>query len=175
MDVDHATTLLSEDPAVYMSFFDWMRNSSKEKRLQTYDEYWRRLCQYFTIFAQRSVNQAVHGQMRRFLDGVFPTERKISRRAKKKSTLDVDDFSVLLRHHWIYSTFFRHGNMMVQQAVVKLWSSITGTRPGVMLPQNEFAGSAVTGTPRQRKRKFPIQSDLPQLVSLNDLPNTVCL
>jgi Protein of unknown function (DUF3435) len=63
---------------------------------------------------------------------------------------------------------------MVQQAVVKLWSSITGTRPGVMLPQNEFAGSAVTGTPRQRKRKFPIQSDLPQLVSLNDLPNTVC-
>jgi hypothetical protein len=71
---------------------------------------------------------------------VFPTERKISRRAKKKSTLDVDDFSVLLRHHWIYSNFFRH----------------------------------VTGTPRQRKRKFPIQSDLPQLVSLNDLPNTVC-
>src|SRR5467141_5407574 len=61
MDVDHATTLLSEDPAVYMNFFDWMQKSSKDKRLQTYDEYWRRLCQYFTLFAQRSVNQVVHG------------------------------------------------------------------------------------------------------------------
>lgn len=57
--------LLLEDQAIYMNFFDWMCKTSREKALQSYDEYWRRLCQYFELFARRSVNDDIHKQMRR--------------------------------------------------------------------------------------------------------------
>jgi hypothetical protein len=56
-----------------------------------------------------------------YLEQVFPSENKVSRHAEKKSTLAVDDFSVLLRHHWVYSSFFRHGSMVIQQAAIKPW------------------------------------------------------
>jgi hypothetical protein len=57
--------LLLEDQAIYMNFFDWMFKTSRGKVLQSYDEYWRRLCQYFELFARRRVNDDVHKQMRR--------------------------------------------------------------------------------------------------------------
>ena len=57
--------LLLEDQAIYMNFFDWMFKTSRKKVLQSYDEYWRRLCQYFELFARRSVNDDIHKQMRR--------------------------------------------------------------------------------------------------------------
>ncbi|KAJ5887370.1 hypothetical protein N7495_007411 [Penicillium taxi] len=107
---DYVEYLLLEDQAIYMNFFDWMFKTSRKKLLQSYDEYWRRLCQYFSLFARRRVSDAVHEQMRRFLDNVFPAERKIARRMKQKNTLDVDVFCVTYRHHWVHSTFFRHGN-----------------------------------------------------------------
>lgn len=62
---DYVDYLLLEDQAIYMNFFDWMSKTSREKVLQSYDEYWRRLCQYFELFAHRSVNDDVHKQMRR--------------------------------------------------------------------------------------------------------------
>jgi hypothetical protein len=43
LDVDYVTHLLSEDPPIYRNFFDWMLKTFKEKRLQSYDDYWRRL------------------------------------------------------------------------------------------------------------------------------------
>lgn len=54
-----------------------------------------------------------------------------------------------------------------------------------MLPQTESTGarvseatdahtSAATEAPRQCKRKSTFQSDLPQLMSLDHLPNTAC-
>lgn len=52
-----------------MNFFDWMSKMTRKKRLQTYDEYWRRLCQYFELFAHRRVNDDVHKQMRRAYRG----------------------------------------------------------------------------------------------------------
>ena len=57
--------LLLADQAIYMNFFDWMFKTSRKKALQSYDEYWRRLCQYFELFARRSVNDDIHKQMRR--------------------------------------------------------------------------------------------------------------
>lgn len=62
---DYVEYLLSEDKVIYMNFLDWMSRTSREKRLQTYDEYWRRLCQYSGLFARRPVNHPVHEQMRR--------------------------------------------------------------------------------------------------------------
>ena len=62
---DYVEYLLSEDKAIYMNFFDWMYKTSRKKLLQSYDEYWRRLCQYFGLFARRRVNGEVHEQMRR--------------------------------------------------------------------------------------------------------------
>ncbi|KAI9045815.1 uncharacterized protein KD926_007118 [Aspergillus affinis] len=178
---DYVEYLLSEDKAIYMNFLDWMSRTSRAKRLQTYDEYWRHLCQYFGLFARRPVNHHVHEQMRRYLEQVFPAERKISRRVKKKSTLDIDDFCVLLRHHWVHSFFFRHGSMIIQQAMIMLWSSITGIRPDVLLPQRDATndpnasqdGSLSLG-PRKRKRGDSFKSDLPQRISPDDLPNTIC-
>lgn len=57
--------LLLEDQAIYMNFFDWMFKTSRKKALQSYNEYWRRLYQYFELFARRSVNDDIHKQMRR--------------------------------------------------------------------------------------------------------------
>ncbi|BCR90303.1 uncharacterized protein ACHE_60189S [Aspergillus chevalieri] len=154
-----------------MNFFDWMYKTSRKKLLQSYDEYWRRLCQYFGLFARRRVNGEVHEQMRRFLERVFPAERKIPRRTKKKNTLDVDVFCVTYRHHWVHSRYFRHGSMFIQFATIQLWSSVTGTRPGVLLPQRTSVDKSTLG---KRKRAQTFQSDLPKHVLLNDLPDTVC-
>jgi hypothetical protein len=65
LKVDYVEHLLSEDPAVYMNFFDWMWKSSKKKLLQSYDEYWRRLTEYFSLLARRSISNHVLDQMRR--------------------------------------------------------------------------------------------------------------
>jgi hypothetical protein len=135
-----------------MNFFDWMFKTSRQKLLQSYDEYWRCLvntssCSPIAVSMTMSINrydEYVHLLVLRgnslisvvFSTGVFPVERKISRKTKVKNTLDVDVFFVIYRHHWVHSTFFRHGNMIVQFATVQLWSAITGTRPGVLLPQN---------------------------------------
>ncbi|QQK41882.1 hypothetical protein Pdw03_4736 [Penicillium digitatum] len=169
---DYVDFLLLEDQTIYMNFFDWMFKASRKKLLQSYDEYWRRLCQYFELFARRRVGEDARQQMRRFLAGVFPAERKIPRRTKDKNTLDVDAFGVIYRHHWVHSRFFRHGSMIVQFATVQLWSAITGTRPGVLLPQDTSSpGNPVLG---KRKRDDTFQSDLPKHISLKDLPGSVC-
>jgi len=62
---DYVEYLLLEDKAIYMKFFDWMYKTSWEKALQSYDEYWRRLCQYFSLFARRRMNENIREQMRR--------------------------------------------------------------------------------------------------------------
>jgi hypothetical protein len=102
---------------------------------------------------------------------VLPAERKISRRTKNKNTLDVDVFCVTYRHHWVYSKHFRHGSMIIQFATIQLWSAITGTRPGVLLPQN---ASLADTSPGKRKRDKTFQSDLPKHISVDDLPASVC-
>lgn len=48
-----------------MNFFDWMFKTSRKKLLQSYDGYWRRLCQYFELFARRRVGEDARRQMRR--------------------------------------------------------------------------------------------------------------
>ncbi|KAL2861060.1 uncharacterized protein BJX67DRAFT_391634 [Aspergillus lucknowensis] len=147
LNKDYVKYLLLEDQAIYMNFFDWMYKTSRKKLLQSYNEYWRRLCQYFCLFARRRVNGNFHEQMRRFLEHVLPAERKISRRTKNKNTLDVDVF-----YH------FRYGSMIIQFATIQLWSAITGTRPGMLLPQNASLAD----------------SDLPKHVLVDDLPASVC-
>ncbi|KAI9046301.1 uncharacterized protein KD926_004139 [Aspergillus affinis] len=145
-----------------------MFKTSREKLLQSYDEYWRRLCQYVELFARCRVSEDARKQMRQFLAGVFPAERRIPRRTKDKSTLDVDVFCVIYQHHWVHSKFFRQ---IVQFATVQLWSAITGTRSGVLLPQNTSLPGNPTLGKRQRDGTF--QSDLPKHISLKDLPDSV--
>ncbi|KAJ5865875.1 hypothetical protein N7534_000428 [Penicillium rubens] len=171
LNEDYVEYLLLEDQAIYMNFFDWMSKTSRKKLLQSNDEYWRRLCQYFGLFARRRVNGNVHEQMRRFLEHVLPAERKVSRRTKNKNTLDVDVFCVTYRHHWVYSKHFRHGSMIIQFATIQLWSAITGTRPGVLLPQKASLAGMPLG---KRKGDKAFQSDLPKYVSTDDLPASVC-
>ncbi|OJJ83717.1 uncharacterized protein ASPGLDRAFT_1491754 [Aspergillus glaucus CBS 516.65] len=149
---DYVEYLLLEDQAIYMNFFDWMYKTSWKKLLQLYDEYWQRLCQYFGLFARRRLNGEVHEQMRRFLKHVFPAERQIARRTKKKNTLDVDVFCVTYRHHWIHSRYFRHGSMIIQFKASLADKSSLG----------------------KCKRDQTFQSDLPKHVSLDDLPDTIC-
>lgn len=91
---------------------------------------------------------------------------------KEKNTLDVDAFCLLYRHHWVHSRFFRHGSMVLQFATIQLWSYITGTRPCVLLPQKVFLPNNMSQG--KRKRDLTFQSDLPQYMSADDLPNTVC-
>jgi hypothetical protein len=65
LEVDYVEYLLSEDPTVYMNFLDWMWKSSKQKRLQSYKDYWKRLSRYFSLFARRPMSNHVLEQMRR--------------------------------------------------------------------------------------------------------------
>ena len=67
MKEDYVDYLLLEDQAIYMNFFDWMFKTSRQKLLQSYDEYWRRLCQYFELFACRRVNDDARKQTRRVM------------------------------------------------------------------------------------------------------------
>ena len=91
---------------------------------------------------------------------------------KDKNTLDVDVFCVIYRDHWVHSRFFRHGSMIIQFSTVQLWSAITGTRPGVILPQKiSLPNDLSLG---KRKRPLAFQSDLPKYISLKDLPDSVC-
>lgn len=61
--------------------------------------------------------------------------------------------------------------MIIQFATTQLWSAITGTRPGVLLPPKV----SLPGTsPGKRKRHQTFQSDLPQYSSVDDLPASVC-
>ncbi|QQK46847.1 hypothetical protein Pdw03_1745 [Penicillium digitatum] len=64
---DYVDFLLLEDQTIYMNFFDWMFKTSRKKLLQSYDEYWRRLCQYFELFARRRVGEDARQQMRRWV------------------------------------------------------------------------------------------------------------
>jgi hypothetical protein len=61
--------------------------------------------------------------------------------------------------------------MIVQFATVQLWSAITGTRPGVLLPQKASLSDTSLD---KRKRDQTFQSDLPKYVSVDDLPSSVC-
>jgi hypothetical protein len=61
--------------------------------------------------------------------------------------------------------------MIIQFATIQLWSAITGTRPGVLLPQNASLADTSLG---KRKRDKTFQSDLPKHVSVDDLPASVC-
>ena len=62
--VDYKKALLCEEPAMYMNFIDWMYKTSKRKKKQTYDMYWRRVCLYFSLFAEREMSNNVMKQMR---------------------------------------------------------------------------------------------------------------
>jgi hypothetical protein len=53
-----------------------MHRTSRQKALQSYDEYWRRLCQYFSLFARRRPNDNVYEQMRRVQRPLSPQSRK---------------------------------------------------------------------------------------------------
>jgi len=54
-----------------------------------------------------------------------------------------------------------------------LWSSITGTRPGVLLAEGQDQ-PAVSAPHSGRKRDKSFESDLPKYVPISDAPKTVC-
>ena len=62
---DYLATLLREDASIYQAFINWLDKNTRAKRKQTYDDYWRRLCQYFQVCAQRRMGGDTQDQMRR--------------------------------------------------------------------------------------------------------------
>ena len=61
--------------------------------------------------------------------------------------------------------------MIIQFAMIQLWSAITGTRPGVLLPQKASLADTSVG---KCERNLTFQSNLPKYVSIDDLPASVC-
>lgn len=56
-----------------------------------------------------------------------------------------------------------------------LWSSITGSRPGVLLPDAQASDDFQEGGIRKRVRTTQsFVSDIPQYVHADDMPKTVC-
>ncbi|BDD59922.1 hypothetical protein MAP00_005092 [Monascus purpureus] len=62
--------------------------------------------------------------------------------------------------------------MIIQFTTVQLWSAITGTRPGILLPQKASLPDRPSLGKRNWHQAFP--SDLPKHVSMDDLPGSVC-
>jgi hypothetical protein len=50
---DYGMALFSEQAATYMNSFDWMAKTSREKKKRTYVTYWKCLCQYYSLLAER--------------------------------------------------------------------------------------------------------------------------
>ena len=75
--INYRNALLCEEPAMYMNFIDWMRTTSKKKKKQTYDMYWRRICIYFSLLAEREMSNNVMKQMRR-VRTLFPKASQLS-------------------------------------------------------------------------------------------------
>ena len=65
IDLNYRQALLCEKFVMYMNFIDWMCTNSKKKKKQTYNMYWRRLCLYFSLFAEQEISNNVMKQMRR--------------------------------------------------------------------------------------------------------------
>lgn len=64
--------------------------------------------------------------------------------------------------------------MLLQFGTILLWSSITGTRPGILLPQKAYLPNNTSLGKRKRDPTF--QSDIPQYLpaKANVLPDSVC-
>ncbi|CAP91150.1 Pc13g00810 [Penicillium rubens Wisconsin 54-1255] len=153
----------------------WLPPNFKPKTLEglaVVERYWRKYCiQLNEDYVEYLLleDQAIYMN---FFDWMSKTSRKkLLQRTKNKNTLDVDVFCVTYRHHWVYSKHFRHGSMIIQFATIQLWSAITGTRPGVLLPQKASLAGMPLG---KRKGDKAFQSDLPKYVSTDDLPASVC-
>jgi hypothetical protein len=54
-----------------MNFLDWMAKTSRKKKKRTYSNYWKCLCVYFSLLAQRQMTDNVLKQMRRVQSSVF--------------------------------------------------------------------------------------------------------
>ncbi|KAL4911944.1 hypothetical protein BDW62DRAFT_215397 [Aspergillus aurantiobrunneus] len=133
----------------------WLPLNFKPKTLEglaVIEQYWRNL------FARHRVNDNVHKQMRRFLE-------------HNKNTLDVDVFCITYRHYWVHLKHFRHRSIIIQFAMIQLWSAITGTQPGVFLPQKASLADTSVG---KYKRNQTFQSNLPKYILIDDLPASVC-
>ncbi|KAF1816829.1 hypothetical protein P152DRAFT_463208 [Eremomyces bilateralis CBS 781.70] len=102
---------------------------SQNWRLQSYQAYWRRLSQYFSRLARHELRYNAIVQVGRHL---FPAECPVPH-TRPKETLDIEEQVLHQRFLWRNSSCFRFGNYIVQQSTLQLWSSITGTRPGVIL------------------------------------------
>ena len=66
--------------------------------------------------------------------------------------------------------------MLIQQSIVMLWSSITGTRPGMLLPPSRGnAEPLTTSLPYSKRWKLnqTFESDIPKYLSVN-MPKIVC-
>ena len=124
-------------------------------------------------------------------------DHEVSLRARRKDTLSAEDLGILLRCHWVYDTsVYSHERQRVQMGLIMLFSAFTGTRPGVLLPQDKTMktrllngdGSDVdlsgpdqssSGPSSDRSKKVmpdsnPLKSDLPAHTQMSRRPRTVC-
>jgi len=63
--VEYLGHLLEEKPEIYINFFDWMWKSTGVKVLQSYQQYWKHLSQYFALLARRRISGSVLQQVGR--------------------------------------------------------------------------------------------------------------
>jgi len=61
-------------------------------------------------------------------------DHHVSRRARRKDTLNAEDLGILFQWYWKYGkTIFPNERQRVQSSLLMLFSAFTGTRPGVLL------------------------------------------
>ncbi|KAI9789020.1 MAG: hypothetical protein M1835_001936 [Candelina submexicana] len=136
-------------------------------------------------------------QINRYVNGRMLVDHQVSLRARRKDTLSAEDLGILLRCHWVYDTsVYSHERQRVQMGLIMLFSAFTGTRPGVLLPQNKAtkmrrsdgngSGADLLGpdqissdpfsdrSKNVRANSNPLKSDLPAHTQVNRRPRTVC-
>ncbi|KAI9727203.1 MAG: hypothetical protein M1834_008511 [Cirrosporium novae-zelandiae] len=159
LQVDDIEYLMKEEATVYMNFLDWIARTSKRKGKETLDMYWRRLCEYYSLFAHRRMHEDVRVQ---YINQGLRAEHHVSVRKRRKDILSSEDLGILLHQLWVYGKPIPNGRHLIQITLIMLFSAFTGTRPGVLLPSTE-------PTPRTS-----LNSRMPDFIRLDQLPHTIC-
>ncbi|KAI9888766.1 MAG: hypothetical protein M1814_006460 [Vezdaea aestivalis] len=170
------------DAPNFMNWLDWMIRSSKRKTKATLDVYWRYLCGYYEFHFSVAIEHSVMRQMRRYIEGKMLKGQKVNQSARRKDTLSPEDSGILFKTLWVYDDTTRpHEHLRVQERFADLLAYISGSRPGVILAQDDMSKEVPSSqssledgamTPNGFSRSKST-SDLPDRTGLVE-PQTIC-
>jgi len=120
-----------------------------------------------------------------YLNTRLRADHGVTVRPKIKHTMSPEGLGILLRQLWLYTRLKPLGRLLLQEAFLLLCSSITGTRPRILVPPRSEATALEElgtedgtmksyGSKRRGEIQDDFQSDIPKYIRYDDLPTSLC-